>query len=91
MAHMSDPLTRAAQACGGFSKLAGLLGVSPQAISNWRARGVPVEHCAQIEIHASAAVTRRELRPDDWHRIWPELISEEHPAPTENVDASQAA
>jgi hypothetical protein len=24
--------------------------------------------------HATGAVRRWDLRPDDWHRIWPELI-----------------
>lgn len=30
--------------------------------------------CVQIEAAASGAVMRWELRPDDWHLIWPELI-----------------
>lgn len=28
---------------------------------------------AAIERAAKGAVTRRDLRPDDWHLIWPEL------------------
>lgn len=36
-------------------------------------RPVPVERCADIERATGGAVTRRDLRPDDWHRIWPEL------------------
>lgn len=28
---------------------------------------------ALIESASKGAVTRKELRPDDWHRIWPEL------------------
>lgn len=30
--------------------------------------------CAQAEVHSGGAVTRIDLRPSDWHRIWPELI-----------------
>lgn len=27
----------------------------------------------QLEIHSEGKVTRKELRKDDWHLIWPEL------------------
>lgn len=30
-------------------------------------------HCVSIERATDGAVTRRDLRPDDWHLIWPEL------------------
>lgn len=30
-------------------------------------------HCLAIERATNGAVTRRDLRPDDWHLIWPEL------------------
>ena len=50
------------------------LGVSPQAVSNWNARGFPTEHCAIIEKVTNYEITRQYLRPDDWHLIWPELI-----------------
>lgn len=44
----------------------------------WLARGVvPVEHCAAIEAAVNGGVKRWDLRPDDWHRIWPELIGTE--------------
>ena len=49
------------------------LGVSHSVLSNWKTRGVPVEHCAAIEKATNGAVTRQELRPDDWQAIWPEL------------------
>ena len=39
------------------------------------------ENCVAIERATSGAVTRRDLRPDDWHRIWPELVTAEHTAP----------
>lgn len=39
------------------------------------------ENCTAIEQATGRAVMRWDLRPDDWWRIWPELISDEHPAP----------
>ena len=31
--------------------------------------------CSLIETNSEGAVTREELRPDDWYIIWPELKS----------------
>lgn len=36
-------------------------------------KGVPIERCVPIERATDGAVTRRDLRPDDWADIWPEL------------------
>ncbi|EPM0510238.1 TPA: helix-turn-helix domain-containing protein [Pseudomonas putida] len=33
------------------------------------------EIATSIELATGGAVTRRELRPDDWSRIWPELTA----------------
>lgn len=66
------PIDRAADALGGAAKLAAVLGVTAQAISNWKERGVPIERCMAIETATDGAVTRRDLRPD-WQAIWPEL------------------
>lgn len=46
-----------------------------------------------IERESKGAVTRRDLRPDDWHLIWPELVNDEFPAPTssETNDTEKAA
>lgn len=32
-------------------------------------------YCQAIERATGGAVTRRDLRPDDWHLIWPELAA----------------
>jgi DNA-binding transcriptional regulator YdaS (Cro superfamily) len=29
--------------------------------------------CVKIELNSNAEVTRKDLRPDDWKEIWPEL------------------
>lgn len=60
------------------------IGVKQQHVWNWLNREgsqVPADKCAAIEQATNRAVTRRDLRPDDWHRIWPELVTRAHPAP----------
>ncbi|ARP86279.1 transcriptional regulator [Bordetella genomosp. 9] len=54
---------------------AGALGVTQSVVWQWLSgrRPVPVERCADIERVTSGAVSRKDLRPSDWHRIWPEL------------------
>lgn len=61
---------------GTSARLAEQLGVTPGFVSQWRTghRPVPIEHCAEIERATDGQVTRQELRPDDWHKIWPELV-----------------
>jgi DNA-binding transcriptional regulator YdaS (Cro superfamily) len=87
----ASAVRRAAEIAGGLAALGtaiGLPGQSARAVVwAWTNRGVvPIEHCAAIEKAAGRKVTRRDLRPDDWHRIWPELVTKEHPAPSK-VDA----
>jgi len=45
------------------------------------------ENCAGLEIVTGKQVIRQHLRPDDWPRIWPELVgqSEAAPGPSENA------
>lgn len=60
---------------GRGAELARALPVKAPFVSDW-ARGkkaVPVARCAAIERVTEGAVTRQDLRPDDWHLIWPEL------------------
>lgn len=62
---------------GGVGRLAAAVGVRPSAVSNWLARNAMPSaiFCAAIERATKGAVTRRDLRPDDWHLIWPELVA----------------
>lgn len=39
-------------------------------------RPVPEKICVVIEQETGGAITRKDLRPDDWHLIWPELIGQ---------------
>lgn len=56
--------------------MARLLDVTVQAVCFWRdgKRSLPIKHCAAIEQATNGKVTRKDLRPDDWAQIWPELI-----------------
>jgi len=40
------------------------------------------ENCVAIEKATKGVVRRWDLRPDDWHRIWPELIKSKGAPPT---------
>lgn len=57
------------------AEIAREVGVSPAVVYQWRAglRPVPVERCAAVEMATGNAVTRKDMRPSDWKRIWPEL------------------
>ena len=63
------------EGAGSRGRLAKAIGAYPSDVSNWARgrRGVPVERAVAIEQATGGAVTRRDLRPDDWHLIWPEL------------------
>lgn len=57
-----DPIAEAVKKAGSVSALAKLIGVKPQAISQWReipARRVP-------DISRLTGIPRHELRPDLW-------------------------
>ncbi|MGT2453756.1 YdaS family helix-turn-helix protein [Cupriavidus basilensis] len=57
------------------AELARKVGLAPTVVYQWRAgiRPVPVDRCAAVERATDGAVTRKDLRPDDWQEIWPEL------------------
>lgn len=59
--------------------LAAELGVSPPVVAGWVVgkRPIPISHMAAIERFTHGAVTRRDLRPDDAHLIWPDLATTE--------------
>lgn len=80
---MTTPFEKACEIVGA-SKLAQILNVSPQAISDWRIgkRPIPIERCAQIEEATGIKVTCEELRPDK-HDFWAYMrIPESNPDPS---------
>lgn len=42
-------------------------------------RRVPLQYAALIEQHTNGAVTRKDLFPDTWQMIWPELAAQNAP------------
>lgn len=81
------PIDRAARLLGGRATMATRFCVSLGAIGNWKARMPPEKICVLIERSTAGAVTRRDLRPDDWHEIWPELASDTPITTTEPATA----
>lgn len=76
---------------GRAARLAEALSESPAFLSQIASgrRPCPATLAVDIERESGTAVRRWDLRPDDWHRIWPELIGREGapavPAPAEKV------
>ena len=60
---------------GGASRLADALGVSISFMSQMASGSAAISpaRCVAIEQETNGAVSRKDLRPDDWHLIWPEL------------------
>lgn len=60
---------------GRASELASRLNVSRSYLSQMASGLAPIspERCVAIWQETNGMVTRQELRPSDWHKIWPEL------------------
>jgi DNA-binding transcriptional regulator YdaS (Cro superfamily) len=55
-------------------------------------RPIPFEHGAAIEAFSAGALTRQQLFPNDWRRIWPELaVNDAATTPTEYPEVAQHA
>ncbi|MGC4075439.1 MAG: YdaS family helix-turn-helix protein [Rubrivivax sp.] len=77
---------------GGTASVARRAGAKPASVSEWHHRGIPegrlIQLAAAIEQHGGPR--RWQLRPEDWHFIWPELIGVEG-APPVPEPAQEAA
>ena len=73
---------------GSQRNLADKIGITPVLISQWAnaLRPVPPERCVEIERVTEGEVSRKDLRPDDWHKIWPELVAA--PTPRRAADST---
>lgn len=60
---------------GAQIKLSREINISISILNEWVSgkRPIPLKRCVQIEKTTNGAVTRKDLRPDDWIEIWPEL------------------
>lgn len=66
---------------GGKSKFADSIGISISYLSQLSSglASISPARCTSIEKATDGKVTRRDLRPDDWQEIWPELANSKHP------------
>lgn len=71
-----DLKTYLAQERGAQAQLCRQIGAHAPDVSRWAdgTRQIPVDRCVAIERATGNAVRRWDLRPLDWHLIWPELI-----------------
>jgi DNA-binding transcriptional regulator YdaS (Cro superfamily) len=60
---------------GSIGELADQIGAHRPDVSRWASgkRVVPEKSAVAIEVATQGAVSRRDLRPNDWQDIWPEL------------------
>jgi DNA-binding transcriptional regulator YdaS (Cro superfamily) len=60
---------------GRAAAMAKALGTHAPNVTDWAKgkRPVPIAYGAQIEQLTAGLVTRQDLFPEDWLRIWPEL------------------
>lgn len=70
---------------GEKARLAKQIGVHATDLSDWisGARSVPTRHCLAVERATNGSVSRKDLRPGDFHLFWPELsdLATPDPAP----------
>lgn len=70
-------------AAGGQKHVAEVIGrefgrsLTASAVNQWAVgkRPIPVEYMSILERESRGALSRRAMRPRDWHCIWPELKS----------------
>lgn len=87
---MNHLIQKACQLVNGQTALAQELSrrtgknVTQQRVYNWIYRGdeVPTEFMAPIEDITNKEVSRRDLRPHDFHIVWPELAPRRKPRRT---------
>jgi len=63
---------------GGTSRVSRLCKVSPSAVSLWMTRGIPALQMmylgATLEKESHGLVTRKDLFPESYMVMWPELV-----------------
>jgi len=67
---------------GGCTVVAKLCKVSVPAVSMWRKKGIPVSQFvflgATLEKQSNGLITRKDILPQTWHIVFPELIGKEN-------------
>lgn len=80
---ITEEVARAIDACESVAKVAEALGVSRPTVYFYRngKRRIGSEYGALLEQLSGFKVTRQQMWPHTWRRIWPELAGYEHAAP----------
>jgi len=89
-----DLKTYLSQERGRQAVLAKAIGTHAPDVSRWAdgSRPIPLRFAAPIEAATAGAVTRQEMFPDDWAKLWPELApSSPIPNPTAMTTDKAAA
>lgn len=73
---------RASADAGGPTVLALALNKSPSEISQWISGRRPIPSACAARLEKLTTVTRRDLFPEDWHLIWPELAQRGEASPS---------
>jgi DNA-binding transcriptional regulator YdaS (Cro superfamily) len=76
------------ESLGGPTAVAGMTGVRPPSVVEWRSRGIPADRCPAIEKATEGKFTVEQLRPDvTWIRVkdrkWP------HPSGRPCIDVAK--
>jgi hypothetical protein len=63
---------------GGTSEVARLTRRTTGAVSQWRDNGIPDDPRIRLAPLAEkkGIISRKEMFPNDWHLIWPELVDQ---------------
>lgn len=65
-------------ALGGTTAVARLFSIQPPSVHEWRKKGIPDDKLIRLAptLEEKGIATRRDLFPDDFGQIWPELRPE---------------
>lgn len=71
--NVNAPVRKACKAVGGQRALAIALGIDPSQVNQWvrGRRSIPVKYCQSIVELTDGLVSVQDLRPNDWHLVWP--------------------
>lgn len=63
---------------GGPAAVARILRIKPPSVVAWRGGAIPDDKLIRLApvCEKRGVATRKQLRPDDWHEIWPELAAD---------------
>lgn len=66
-------------ALDGVTAVSRILKIKPPSVSAWKKSGIPDDKLIRLAplVEQKGIATRKELFPNDWHLIWPELVTPE--------------